>query len=54
MLQGGPGNVPDEYRTYRLARMFGWTPTQIDEQPAALLDWLLMIDATVRQTETGS
>jgi hypothetical protein len=34
-----------------LAKTFGWTPTEIDEQPAALLDWLLVIDGVVRKAE---
>jgi hypothetical protein len=32
-----------EFYYFQLADRFGWTPTQIDEQPGALLDWLLAI-----------
>jgi hypothetical protein len=32
-----------EYYYFRLADKFGWTPTQVDEQPGYLLDWLLAI-----------
>jgi hypothetical protein len=29
---------------FRCANAFQWTPTQVDEQPAALVDWLLRIN----------
>jgi hypothetical protein len=32
-----------EWHYYLLAKKFGWTPMQVDEQPAALLDWLVAI-----------
>ena len=32
---------PPQWRDYVLAETFGYTPTQIDDQPAARLDWLL-------------
>lgn len=34
-----------EWQYYLLAKQFGWTPTQVDEQPAYLLDWLMAIAA---------
>lgn len=51
-LRGRPTeSLPAEHRIYRLARTFGWTPNQIDEQPAATLDWLLAIDDAYRTAE---
>jgi hypothetical protein len=35
---------PPELREYYLAKKFGWTKQQIDEQPAVWLDWMLQID----------
>jgi hypothetical protein len=35
-----------EWQYYLLAKKFGWTPTQVDEQPAYLVDWLMAIAAT--------
>lgn len=44
-LRGRPATgLPPEHRVYRLAKTFGWTPLEIDEQPAVTLDWLLAID----------
>ena len=34
-----------------LASEFGYTPTQIDEQPAARLDWLIACHNTVEQVK---
>lgn len=36
---------------YRIARTFGWTPAEQDEQPAVLLDWLLQIHDSVTRAE---
>jgi hypothetical protein len=33
------------------AKEFGWTPTEVDEQPAALVDWLLAIASMVKQVQ---
>ena len=33
----------DEFLYYLAAEKFGWTPSQVDEQPAYLLDWILAI-----------
>lgn len=39
---------PDaEFAYYTFAKEFGWTPTEVDEQPAYLLDWLLLIHGEV-------
>lgn len=39
---------PDEqFYYYTFAKEFGWTPTQIDEQPVYLLDWLMAIHQEV-------
>lgn len=34
-----------------LAERFGWPPTVVDEQPAALLDWLLSIGQIVDEVK---
>jgi hypothetical protein len=34
-----------------LAERFGWTPTQVDEQPAATLDWLIAIGNLVDEVK---
>jgi hypothetical protein len=37
-------SYPDEQFLYYLAaEKFGWTPNQVDEQPAHLIDWILAI-----------
>lgn len=40
---------PPAWREYRLAKTFGYTPQQIDDQPAIRLDWLIACDDTVEQ-----
>jgi hypothetical protein len=46
-------DYPDEeWRYYVLADRFGWTPTQVDEQPAVLVDWLISISGIVREVES--
>lgn len=32
---------------HRLIKLTGWTFEQIDDQPAALLDWLLAVDYAI-------
>jgi len=34
-----------------LADRFGWTPTEVDEQPAILLDWLIGISGIVEEVK---
>jgi hypothetical protein len=34
-----------------LAERFGWTPAQVDDQPAILLDWLLGIGNVVDEVK---
>jgi hypothetical protein len=34
-----------EWQYYLLAKKFGWTPQEVDEQPAYLVDWLIAIGA---------
>lgn len=34
---------------YTFARDFGWTPTEVDEQPVYLLDWLLAINNVMNE-----
>ncbi len=41
----------DEWIYYLCADRFGWTPNEVDEQPARLVDWLLALDATVKEVE---
>mgnify|MGYP006289880755 CR=1 FL=1 len=37
-------SYPDEQFLYYIAaEKFGWTPNEVDEQPAYLLDWILAI-----------
>lgn len=48
-------DYPDEeYFYYLCAKEFGWTPSEVDEQPAAILDWLISIHNVVRQVENDS
>lgn len=56
MLEGGERHSDfiypdDEWIYYLCADRFGWTPNEVDEQPAYLLDWLLALDATVKEVE---
>lgn len=46
-MGGADVPVPEEYREYLLASTFGYTPTEIDEQPAVRLDWLLACHGVV-------
>ena len=34
---------------YRIVKLTGWTPDQIDQAPAELIDWLLEIDITIEE-----
>ena len=34
-----------------LADRFGWTPLQVDEQPAAMVDWLVAIAGVVDEVK---
>jgi hypothetical protein len=43
-----------EYFYYTCAKEFGWTITETDEQPAALVDWLISIHSVVRQIENDN
>lgn len=40
-----------ELRDYQLARTFGWSKSEIDDQPAVWLDWMLAIDGVFRKAE---
>jgi len=43
---------PDqEYFYYLAAEKFGWTPTQVDNQPAYLMDWLISIAQAVDEVK---
>lgn len=37
--------LPPQYREFRLARLFGWTPEQIENAPAVWCDWALQFAA---------
>jgi hypothetical protein len=48
----GDFDYPDiEWQYFLLAERFGWTPTQVDEQPAVLVDWLIAIGNTVDEVK---
>jgi hypothetical protein len=43
---------PDrEYKYFLFADRFGWTPLEVDEQPAELLDWLIAISGVVEEVK---
>jgi hypothetical protein len=42
------------YRDYLIAKKFGYTFQEIQEQPAAWLDWLLVIDGKVTEIENDT
>lgn len=45
-------SYPDEhYYYYILAEKFGWTPNEIDDQPAARMDWILAIATAANEAE---
>lgn len=46
--------IRHEYRDYQLARTFGWTLSEINEQPAVWLDWLLAIHGKVQEAEANA
>lgn len=43
--------LPEEFRTYQLIRLTGWTQQQIDETNAALCDWILAFAAMEAKTK---
>jgi hypothetical protein len=48
----GEFDYPDEeYRYYVLAKKFGWTPTQADQESAVMLDWLIAIAGVVDEVK---
>lgn len=44
---------PSQWRDYVLAETFGYTLLQIDEQPAARLDWLLACHGISEQVKAS-
>jgi hypothetical protein len=42
----------DQYRYFLLAERFGWTPSQVDNEPAVMLDWLLAIGNVVDEVKS--
>ena len=55
MLEGNKPDprypLPEEVRDWQLAKTFGWTYQQIQEQPAVWLDWILQVDATATEVQ---
>lgn len=56
MLQGNERHegftYPDEEFFYYLcAKDFGWTVTETDEQPAALVSWMVAISSVVEEVK---
>jgi hypothetical protein len=46
-------DYPDkQYRYFLLAERFGWTPSQVDNEPAVMLDWLLAIGNVVDEVKS--
>ena len=39
--------MPDEWKIYRLCKMLKCLPSELENESAATLDWLLAIDETV-------
>jgi len=59
LLEGGERHEAftypdDEWFYYICAKDFGWTPLEVDEQPAALLDWIIAISALVKKVESDN
>ena len=45
-------DYPDlQFRYYLLAERFGWTPTQVDDQPAWLIDWIVAIAGVAEEVK---
>jgi hypothetical protein len=43
---------PDKYWVYYLCgKQFGWTPEQVDNQPAHIVEWVLAISEVVTEVE---
>jgi hypothetical protein len=56
LLEGGHRHDDFEYPDqqwfyFTMADRFGWTPSQVDELPANLADWLVAIAATVEEVK---
>jgi hypothetical protein len=46
-------DYPDEeYRYYIAAREFGWTPQQLDDSPAVVVDWIMAIHGLVEELKS--
>jgi hypothetical protein len=46
---------PDtEWFYYLCAERFGWTPNEVDEQPARIIDWVIAISLTVKEMENDN
>jgi hypothetical protein len=42
----------DQFVYYFCAKEFGWTIEETDNQPAAMVDWLMSIDTVMKQVES--
>jgi len=48
------GTLPEEeLRTYRLCKLLGCLPSQLEEEPGVMLDWILAIDDTITETKNS-
>ena len=45
---------PEQFRDYILAKEFGYLPNDIDDQPAARLDWLLASHNVVEKVKADA
>jgi hypothetical protein len=48
-----PGfTYPDEEFFYwACAKKFGWTPNEVDEQPASIVEWVLSINSAIDEVK---
>jgi hypothetical protein len=44
--------VPEHWRTYRLATLLHKLPSEIENESASTLDWILAIDQTFKQVQS--
>jgi len=56
LLGGGTvrGEVPEHLRTYRLCVLLKKVPSELENESAVTLDWLLAIDNVYREVRAGS
>ncbi|MFI6117480.1 hypothetical protein [Kitasatospora sp. NPDC051164] len=50
-----PARIPvEEYRTWRLCTLLHCTPSQLLDEPALTLDWLIAVDDTVAKVRADA